>query len=536
MKKHTILFLLVQFFWVGTAFSQDLEIEWGTDFDSKTEIQKILGYSGESMVAYSLKGKKRYIETYEKAGFRLDNTAEFELPLIGGKKSGLLNIALSGDKVAALLYVYERKTKAFTLYSQMLTINGKVIGTTSEIYSSAGGDDKIKDRKVSVAFSPDNSKAVVYFDRKNKERTEFYTDIVVVDLANDLEVIGESEHEFDIRDSKSEKINFKVMHSVENDGTFSMIQEKLELEKRKIIDFRLTVGRYKIDGSEIGVANISEAGRLFVSPTMVVNEGKTYVVGYYIENEKGRQYVSGYNGLFMASFNENMELQELKTNDFTNDFLKNVYRGKKVDRAADKGKELRVPAPYTMNEIIVHSDGTLTVLSEYYLVTVTENRGQRTTTTNFGSILYFKLDTEGNLIAADAIKKNQISSTTSIGLAVTTGIGIFISIELPDKKAKYWSYASLVNNDNVYLVFNDHFKNASDGGDDLSKPMTNPKKAVPYLVTIDPEGDFTKEAMVDSGDSETYLVPQVTYQTGPSEFVIWGIRRKLNKFGLGQIK
>lgn len=519
-----------------SLYAQDLKINWGTEFDSKTEIQKIIGFADDKMVAYSTKGKDRFIETYSDDDMKLLNTTEYELPEIKGEQSGLLNVTLSGNRVSMLLYVYKKKTRSFNLYSHTLDLNGKAVGEPKEIYDSGETDAKMKDASVNVTFSPDGSKALVYFDRKDSDRLTFYSDNLVLDLTSELAVVSENKLDFEIRKEKSEKIVFRAYHSVQNDGSFGLIREKLETKGFKILDFGLEVGRYTNEGELIGEAEVAKDGMILMSPTIVMDGDKTRMVGYYMNNEKGSSFVSGYSGLFVAEFDGSMGIEYIKTNEFSNEFLRNVYSDGKVDRMDKKGKELRVPAPYTMNEIFVHSDGSMTVLSEFYQVVVQSNKGQTTTTTTYGSILYFKLNTEGELTASDAIKKLQASSTSSIGLGIGGGgLGMFASIELPDKKLKYWSYASTMNDDNIYIVFNDHFKNQGDDEDDISKALVNPTKSVPYLATIDPEGGFTKEAMVDSGDTETYLVPQVTHDLGESQFVIWGIWKKANKFGIATI-
>ena len=311
MRKISV-FLIIQLIIGFTVYGQGLEINWGHEFDSNTDVQKILGVTKDKLVAYTLKGKKRFIETYDRNGFKLDNTAEYELPEIENLQSGLLNITLSKDNVAALLYIYNKKERSFGLFSQTLTITGKPIGKPLELYNSGESDDKIKDSRVDVVFSPDNTKALVYFDRKDTDRTEFYSDVIVLDLSNGVNIESEKKFVFPIRNSKSENIDFRAFHSIENDGTYGLIQEKLETEKMKIVDFRLSVGRYTNKGEKIGETELSEAGKILLSPTMLTKNGVTYVVGYFMNNSKGRTYVAGYSGLFMAVLDDEVQQESMK--------------------------------------------------------------------------------------------------------------------------------------------------------------------------------------------------------------------------------
>ncbi|MGD1847630.1 MAG: hypothetical protein ACFB10_19745 [Salibacteraceae bacterium] len=516
--------------------AQNFDIDWGEEFDSKTEVQKILGYSGDKMVVYSIKGKKRYFGTYSSEGFEQLSFNEFELPKINGKKTGLLNLALTGGEVSAVIYVYEKSTKAFTLFVQRFNLKGGLDGQARKIYASEGSKSRSKNMKVEMVFSPNQNMALVYFDRENKDRTECFSDVVVMDISGDkLEKVSESTHQFAIKDYRSEQIRYRLHHAVEDDGTFSIIREKARFVPTVKASFVLSVGRYDQSGAEIGVVDLEKDDLALLTPTLIVQDNKVVVVGYYLNEASKKSTVVGYSGLFYAEMSLEMELKAIKVNPFSDEFMKNIFSERRVENARAKDRDLFVPEAYTMRKIIVHADGTLTVLSEFYMVTVTTSNGSKITTTNYGPILFFKLDNDGKLTGGDAIKKSQVSSAVAPAIGFNGAISVFVSVEFPDKLRKYWSFASMADNGNVYILFNDHFKNALDDQGEVSKNMKNPKQSVPYLVTIYPNGTFKKRAMVNSGDSETYTVPQVTYRNSEVGFIIWGIWRKMNKFGQAKI-
>ena len=226
---RTILFSLPLLLIGFSVSAQELDIDWGEEFDSKSEIQKILGLSSDgTLVAYSIKGKNRYIETYAENTMKLTNTADYELPDLGGKVNGMLNVALIGNEVNMLLYSYSKKTRSFKLYVQTLEINGKEKSAPKEIYDSGASDEKAKDAKVDLVFSPDNTKAVVFFDRSDRDRLTFSSDNLVINLEGELSVVSTSKFEFEIRSDKSENVTHKAYHQVENDGSFTIVREKLE--------------------------------------------------------------------------------------------------------------------------------------------------------------------------------------------------------------------------------------------------------------------------------------------------------------------
>lgn len=533
--KKIALFILFSGFTVLCTFSQNLSINWGTSFDSNTDVQKILGFADNKMVVFSSKGKKRFIEEYDEKGFSQLSSNEYDLPEVSGQTVGLLNITVSEDNVLVILYGYNKKTKSFSLYKQVLGTDGKVKTKLDEFYASEGDEDKIKDAIVDVRFSQDNSKMLVFFDRADRDRLKFMSDVVKIDLTNLKDIVSTSET-YAMRDSKSESVSFRMAHNIDNDGSYFFISQKTEFTKKAISNFELNVIGYHAKGDKFGESKVADQECLFLNPSIVKTDQGYTMVGYYMTNPRKRALVTGYTGLFVANFDKSIELKEIKKNDFDNDFFKDLFSERYIRRMTEKGKEIQVPAPYSMDNIVLHTDGTMTILSEYFLVTVTDNgKGQRSTTTNYGNIIYYKLSAEGEITKADVVKKNQISATSSISLGIGGALSMFVSYETKDQRKKYWSYSIAVKNDLIYLVFNDHRKNMLNEDGEISASLANPAKGLPYLVEIKEDGTFTKRAMADASDEDTYCVPQVTYQADAEEFIIWGVRKKENKFGRATI-
>lgn len=520
------------------SFAQSLSIDWGTSFDSSTDVQKILGFSDNKMIVFSSKGKSRFIEEYKEDGFSQLSSNKYELPEIPGQSVGLLNITISEGDVLVVLYGYNKKAKSFSLYKQTLRTNGKEKTKLDEFYTSEGDEDKIKDAIVDVRFSPDNSKMLVFFDRADRERLKFMSDVVLIDLKSLDKGVENTSVEYVMRDAKSESVSFKMTHNVDNEGSYFFISQKTEFAKKIISNFELNVAAYNSKGEKIGESEVSDKEALLLNPTMVKTDKGYSMVGYYMTNPKKRALITGYTGLFVAKLDKGMNVTEIKKNDFNDDFFKDLYSDRYIRRMKEKNKEIQVPAPYSMDNVVLHADGTMTILSEYFLVTVTESDRPgmgRTTTTNYGHIIYYKISTEGEIAAADVVKKNQVSSTQSIGFGIGGALSMFVSFETKDQRKKYWSYSLAVKGDVVYLLFNDHRKNEVNEDGEISASLVNPAKGLPFLVEIREDGTFTKKAMAEASDEDTYCVPQITYQTDIDEFIIWGVKRKENKFGKATI-
>lgn len=516
----------------STLVAQDLDINWGRAFEGKTSVEKILGFTGDKMVTFSVKGGRDYIETFDKEDLRLKSSREYVYPELGEREDGIMNMVLMDDKVTFILYSYKKKTKSFALYAHTVDLKAKEVRKVKKIFQSDAMDEKIRSKVVDMRFSPDNSKILVFFNRSNKKYTEYYSDVVVLNVAEDIEVMSESEFTFSTDDA-SDDISFRLFPYVENDGSFSLLQEKRCIKRTKVTDYVLKVDRYDHEGKKLGSVNIKQDDKVLLSPTIIVEDDKIVLAGYYSSFDKDKFFKAGYTGIFFAELSLEMELNFIKTTRFSDEFLTNIYSEKKVAKFNKKGKELRVPDAYTMDMIYSHENGTYTILSEFFTVYTYQNKGGNTTVTTYGNILYFKLNEKGELFAADAIKKLQTSSTKSLGL----GYGMtFVSVEFADKKAKYWSYTTLNNGSDIYIVFNDHYKNANDDIDEVSKALRNPDRSVPYLVTINEEGEFTKEAVFDSGDAQTNMIPRVVYHMSNNQLVILASKRKSQKFGVVEVE
>lgn len=538
IMRTKILAVCLIYLFVFRSSGQNLDIEWGDSFDSNTEVQKILGFIDGKMYAFSIKGKKYFLDQHSEKSFKQISSSEYKVPEIDGFDSGLLNIAITENGILAVVYGYSKKTKSFVLFAQSLKPNGQSNGKMKELYKSTPVDDKIVDPVVDVRFSPDNKKMLVFFDRSDKARLNFSSDVVVVDLfSSDLKTATEK-FSFAMREDKSDNSAFKAFHYVENSGKFFLLTQRIEFEKKVISNFELEVIGYDFDGKKLGSTKIRDKESMLLEPTIIATDKGYSIVGYYATNPRKRAFVSGYSGVFHVHLDANLEVSSINKNELSKKFFTDLYSERFIKRKTEKKEEILVPAPYTMDKIMVHSDGSMTILSEFYQVLIqTDGRGGKTTTTNYGSIIFYKLDKQGNLTSADVIKKNQASTTMTIGLGIGGGAAaMFVNFETKDKLKKYWSYASYMKDDIVYLVFNDHRKNELNEDGEISRSLTNPTKGFPYLATITQDGNFTKKGMAGANDEETYCAPQVSLSLGERGFILWGVRKKENKFGLASIK
>ncbi|MBU3745357.1 MAG: hypothetical protein FGM61_12580, partial [Sediminibacterium sp.] len=86
----------------------------------------------------------------------------------------------------------------------------------------------------------------------------------------------------------------------------------------------------------------------------------------------------------------------------------------------------------------------------------------------------------------------------------------------------YFSSFSLgVSGDKLYFLFNDNIKNFKKKKEGKVYGMTNIKKAVVNLTTIDSKGDVNSEILFSAkADAKNYLRPKFNYQFDKDKMLI----------------
>jgi len=543
MNKQILLIALSFIAFSGKIQAQELEIKWGESFNSTSEIEKILGVSGDTLVTFSMEAAGNSIEHYDvKNNYSEKKSIQFGVPRIEGIETGLLNIILRDGKIEAFIYSFDKMTtKTFRIYSQILSLDCKELKPMTELYSSNIDEEELKNQVVDMCFSQDQSKALIFFDRSNLLETKFYSDIIVFNFKDENKQPIIEKHEFEMRSNKSESVIFHMKHTIDNSGNHFSISEKREITNNKISNYILSIRGIDPVGNEIGDAEITDSEHVFISPKITFLDNQFIVVGNYGSIPKKGKHIDGYSGLFTAKLNNDLSIEKLKLTKFTDNFLLNFYSEKKIQSMNKEGIEILIPDKYRINELIIHPNGTMTFLSEFYLVAISDaGAGQTTNHTVYGNIIYSKLNLDGEILTSEIIKKNQSSACNGSGFENSGYTGIyrnikFEDIETVDKKKKYWSYAIFNDGNNLYVFFNDHPQNIKNASNDEIKTLNQPNKSVTCLVTISADGTYEKKSLFEGQDTSIYFAPKITYKLNNNEFILWGVYGGENKFGVVKI-
>jgi hypothetical protein len=99
---------------------------------------------------------------------------------------------------------------------------------------------------------------------------------------------------------------------------------------------------------------------------------------------------------------------------------------------------------------------------------------------------------------------------------------------------EYLSYVSAYDDKNVYLVFNDNFKNVDNIGKQSPKCMENPHEAVIVSVSIDDYGTVKKQKLY-SADDDMYLPLKPLLCAKPKSNTLLLFTEKSNALRLGEV-
>ncbi len=530
MKKILLGTLLIGAMF-GKAIAQEVSVDWGTSFDAKTEVQKIIGEQDEVMYVFSKKGKKTFLQGFTGEQNDLKFSEQFLLPEYNGEKTTVIDMVMTDVGPLAIGYQYSKKTGKVKVYGQKFTLGGKIQGKGIVILETVNRV-KVKNNKVVIDLSRDKSKIMFTYMRNEKKEDILHADIVVI--SNDLDVLSTRTVDHSFEEAKGEDRFFQYEVHLDNDGSYiSSVQEAI-YRKNEMPDYSFTIRDFDSEGEQVAEKTINFQDKGIYKPYIFFDEKENSfrVVGMYAEFKGKKNRIPGYSGVYSAVIERgSLDVLEKQSTVFPDEFLKKFYSEKKIAKANSKDKNLYVSSGFGIDHVFITGEGNMIVSAEYYTKErKQDSKGNYYTVWTFGAIMVMSINPEGELNWINHVPKYQVTSVRDLPIGLG---GITISIKMAEPKIlNNWSYVPGLGENHFYILFNDHRKNTGEEKEGKSKALVNPKKSIPFKITMDLEsGKFTKEAMISGEQEETYMAPRVIHRIADNEFVVWAVKRKENKFG-----
>ncbi len=432
-----------------------------------------------------------------------DVTVDFEYEKHDLSNEGYL---LTENNVLAFGSYYDKKLDKNILYGLAISFDGKITKNWTQV------DEIISKQKrnagnFSIVMSKDKKNVLVFHNEpyEKKENEKFRYKV----MTSEFETIWEKSIELPFKD----KDVFISGYTIDKDANVLMMARFDKDKKKKVkglpsYTYRLLQYDHKKDKM---VDHEISLGKLFISEiTYTLSDDDKIIVAGFFSRKEG-DFMTG---TFYQRLNRTtMEVEKSGQKDFPKNFLNNFMS----DRKIKKGKEIYA---YDLRNLVLKEDGGAVLVAEQYYVHVVTNtsRGANgitiTTTTyyyHYNDIIVVSINPDATIDWIKRIPKIQVS--------VNDG-------------GYYSSFSLGVHEDKLYFLFNDNIKNFKNKKADKIYGMTNIKKAVVNLTTIDAKGNINSEILFSAkADAKNYLRPKFNYQYDKDKMLIYTRTKKQFKMG-----
>ncbi len=276
---------------------------------------------------------------------------------------------------------------------------------------------------------------------------------------------------------------------------------------------------YTDNGDEFTEYKVNLKDKFITDMQIAINDNKDIVCGGFY-SDRGSFSIKG--TYYLSVDNESGEIKDQNYKEFGIEFISQFMRGKTKAKKKQKAKKHKAKERelynYYLDDIVLRADGgALLVAEQYYMrvhtYTTPGPNGSTTTRTTYtyyyNDIIVVNITPEGKIEWAKKIPKRQ----------VTTNDGGF-----------YSSYVMSLSEDKLYFVFNENIRNIKDVKPGKLYNFSRGKDGVVALVTMNSSGDFKKEILFKTKESNIITRPKVCKQLFNNELLIFGQRGKIQKF------
>jgi hypothetical protein len=282
-------------------------------------------------------------------------------------------------------------------------------------------------------------------------------------------------------------------------------------ERRSEPTYFHTVLMYEHEGNNLKEYKVSLDPKFISDVKMTVDEKGDIICAGFYSNKSSNSII----GAFYLKIDKlTKEITSQGTKDFPMDFLSQFMSEKK----ASKGKELY---DYILKHLVLRDDGGAILVAEQYYEILEQSYDPTTHLTTYTYYYYYNdiivvsINPSGEIAWAKKIPKYQISRNDG---------------------GYYSSFSFAVSGDKMYFMFNDNSRNLKAATDDVQKYryMTNPRKSIAVLVTMDSNGNSDRQAMFSNKDLKIILRPKLFMQMNEHRMILYG--EKGSTFKLADVK
>lgn len=524
-QKPFILFalLLISILSFGQKSTEQVDVKWGPEEkeSKKTRLSDIIGIDETGFYTLRYSFSKSTLAIIEHYNMNMQKTKEFEIPAKQREKKLKLESAFYINETIYLFSSFaDKKTKKNKLFVQ--TIDKETLKPNRDQKVVAEIDfrefSKSNSGNFNFSLSRDSSKLMVYYDmpyvKKDFDKFGFHVfDGNMSEIWNKEVKLPYIESLFDIQDY--------IVDDIGNVYVLGKIYKDKAKDRRKgKVNYKYSLLSYEKNTEEADEYKIDVDGKFLSEMKITIGfNGNLICAGFYSDNSSYELKGS----YFLKIDNKTKQILTRSFKEFDLDFItQNMTerQEKKTKKNKSKGRDVEM-YEYDIRDIIIKSDGGAIIIGEQYFVrivttyTTNASGGMTPHTTyiyHYNDIIVINIDPDGNIIWNQKIAKRQIST---------------------DDGGYYSSYILAVSNNKLQFIFNDNIKNLKYTGHGKIYGFANKRKeSIVALVTMDMDGNQTRQALFLNLETEVFTRPKVCKQISEDKVILFGIKRKKHKYAL----
>lgn len=510
---------------ISQNLSQKVDIKWGNEIKAsrKTTLSDIVGYDENNFYAIRIEYKgfigpseNLTIDSYDSNANQIQS---IDLELGDGRnEKDYEEIVHLDNKLYLFSSIQDKKSKKNMLFVQSIDKTSLLPNTEQKKIAEIDytGNSRRNSGGYDFQISRDKSKLLIYYNLPYEKGEKEKFGFKVFDKS--LNLLWTKNITLPYNDELFEVERYVV----DNKGDVYLLgmvfKDKRRKKRNGEPNYQYSILSYKNNGAKEDEYPVNLQGSFLTDMNIQIADNQDIIcAGFY--SEKGTFSIKG--SYFLSIDSQTKEIKSKSFKEFAIEVMLESLsekKQKKLEKKIEKGKEVEL-YDYDLDNLVLRDDGgALLVAEQYYISTYTTTttvNGVTTTTTTFvyhyNDIIVINMNPQGQIEWTKTIPKRQITS---------------------NDRGFYSSYVMSVVKDKLYFVFNDNPKNLIEKITDSKKVYrySGQKESVVALVEIDGKGNLTKDMLFKSADAEVIVRPKVCEQVSDNELIIFGQRKKTQRF------
>ncbi|MEO6166764.1 MAG: hypothetical protein ABIO46_07155 [Chitinophagales bacterium] len=456
--------------------------------------QYLLRKKTKSTSTFSVNSTVFILESYDK-NLRLKKRQELE-PQIKGFRAELETVQyLDGNLFAFILYI-NKKGEQTELYYQPIDKKTLLLSGTPKKILIIPYDSRSKQGDFTYKLSIDHKKiAIIASVHDDKDLNEKFATAVFDTSMNSL-------WEKQITLPYESELFEKEQLLLDNNGNIylsgRLYNEKAKEKRKGVANYSYKIIAYRDKGNDSREYEVNLSGQFITDIGFnITADDKLAVAGFY--STQGTYSIKGISFTLIDAASAVMLKQGSKPFDAA--FLE-LFTRSQLDK---KDQEIY---RYSLDKIIIRSDGGVLLLAEQYFVESYTTRdyynGQYVSRTtyyyNYNDIMAINVNPNMTIAWATKIPKRQVTTNDN---------------------GYYSSYTYAVAGDKIYLLFNDNPDNLLVTDPAQVAKYSGVQKSVATLVTISSDGKWKKSLLFSNREQGQILRPKICKQISENQFFLY---------------